>query len=149
MSTRSPKPADAPWIIPYLTVKDVDQSLDFYQKAFGFEKKFSMPGQNGRTAHAEMVWQGSTFMLGGEGGPNPCRTPTSSGTRSPVSLYVYCQDVDQMYKRAVAEGAKSEAQPQDMFWGDRMCSVTDPDGHSWSFATNVADFDQSKIPDCV
>jgi PhnB protein len=36
--------------------------------------------------------------------------------------------------------------PQDMFWGDRMCNLLDPDGHSWSFATNVADFDPSKVP---
>jgi uncharacterized glyoxalase superfamily protein PhnB len=146
MNKRPPKPAEAAWIAPYLTVKDADAALAFYQKAFGFEKRFSMPGPGGRTVHAEMVWQDGSFMLGCEGGENKCKAPVSTGVRSPISLYVYCADVDALYKRATAAGAKSEKQPENMFWGDRMCTVTDPDGHVWNFATNVADFDPSKAP---
>jgi uncharacterized glyoxalase superfamily protein PhnB len=35
--------------------------------------------------------------------------------------------------------------PQDMFYGDRVCTLVDPDGHIWYFATNVADFDPAKM----
>lgn len=146
MTKRPAKPVESPWISPYLTVKDVDAALSFYQKAFGFEKRFSMPGPDGRAAHAEMVWQEGSFMLGCEGGNNKCKAPVTTGTRPPVSLYVYCEDVDSLFKRATTAGAKTETLPQDMFWGDRMCTLIDPDGHIWNFATNVADFDPSKAP---
>ena len=43
-------------------------------------------------------------------------------------------------------GAKAVFPPQNMFWGDRICKLTDPDGHVWNFATNVEDFDPSKVP---
>ena len=62
------------------------------------------------------------------------------------SLYVYCEDVDALFARAVAAGAKAIKPPQDQFYGDRTCTVEDQDGYWWNFATNVADFDPSKAP---
>ena len=146
MNQRPAKPATSPWIIPALTVKDIDRAINFYQEAFGFEKKFTMPGPEGRTVHGEVVWQDCSFMLGLEGPNNTCKAPITSGVRPPLGLYVYCQDVDAVYKRATAAGAKSETAPQSMFWGDRMCTLIDPDGSVWMFATTVADFDPSKAP---
>jgi uncharacterized glyoxalase superfamily protein PhnB len=52
-------------------------------------------------------------------------------------MYVYCEDVDALCDRAWKAGAKVEVAPQDMFWGDRMCKLVDPDGHVWNFATHV------------
>jgi uncharacterized glyoxalase superfamily protein PhnB len=66
--------------------------------------------------------------------------------RPAIGLYLYCEDVDAVYKRALAAGAKSDRAPKDMFYGDRVCAVIDPDGYLWSFGTNVADFDPSKAP---
>ena len=146
MSKRPAKPTEMPWVTPFLTVKDADAALAFYQKAFGFEKKFSMPGPDGKTAHAEVHWRDGVIMFGPEGPQNKCKAPSTLGTRPPVGIFVYCEDVDALYKRATAAGAKSEMPPQDMFWGDRMCTVVDPDDHMWSFATNVADFDPAKTP---
>jgi PhnB protein len=146
MSKRPAKPADMPWVATFLTVKDADASLAFYQKAFGFEKKMSMPGPDGKTAHAEVRWRDGVIMFGTEGPQNKCKAPSTLGIRPPVGMYVYCEDVDALYKRATAAGAKSEMPPQDMFWGDRMCTVLDPDGHIWSFAANMADFDPAKAP---
>ena len=146
MSKRPAKPADYPWIVPFLTVRDADAALAFYQKAFGFEKRMTMPGPNGKTSHAEMSWHDGVFMFGPEGGPNPCKAPVTLGVRPPSGLYVYVDDVDALYKRATAAGAKSDKAPETMFWGDRMCTVIDPDGHLWSFGTNVAEFDPTKAP---
>jgi uncharacterized glyoxalase superfamily protein PhnB len=149
MSKRPARPPGSPWLSPYLVVKDADAALDFYQRAFGFEKRLAMPGPDGRTKHAEMTWQDALIMFGPEGtGPDGCptRTPVTSGVASPMGLYLYCNDVDALFKRATAAGAKGDAPPQDMFWGDRICKLTDLDGYSWCFATNVADFDPSKAP---
>lgn len=146
MSKRPAKPADYPWIVPSLTVKDADAALAFYQKAFGFEKKMTMPGPDGKTVHAEVRWRDQVVMISPESPQYPCKAPITLGIRPPSGLYVYVDDVDALCKRATAAGAKVDKAPADMFWGDRTCSLIDPDGHVWSFGTNVADFDPTKAP---
>lgn len=146
MSNRPPKPNNMPWLTPCLTVKDPDASVAFYQKAFGFEKRFSMPGPEGRSIHAELAWHDGVIMLGPECPKDACKAPATTGVRPSNALYLYCDDVDALFERAKAAGAAVEAPPQDMFWGDRTCSLRDPDGYVWHFATNMADFDPSKVP---
>jgi PhnB protein len=147
MAKRSPRPAGMPWITPYLTVKDASAALDFYQRAFGFEKRVEMPGPDGRITHAEMSWRDGVIMMGPEGAYGATtKAPATSGTEAPINIYVYCDDVDALCARAKAAGAKVTSPPQDMFWGDRCCKLIDPSGYSWSFATNVGDFDPSKAP---
>ncbi len=146
MANRAAKPDNMPWLTPCLTVKDVDAAVAFYEKAFGFEKRFSMPGPDGRTLHAEVAWHDTVIMLGPECAERACKSPASTGVRPSNSLYLYCDDVDATFKRATAAGATVESPPVDMFWGDRTCSLIDPDGYFWGFATNVADFDPAKAP---
>lgn len=148
MAQRSPKPAGMPWIVPYLTVSDPQASVEFYEEAFGFERRSEscLQGPDGKLMHAELRFRDAVIMLGPEceHGPQKDRTPAKSGVPSPLSLYVYCDDVDALKERAQSAGAQVMCEPVDMFWGDRMCTLTDPDGHRWTFATNVADFDPEK-----
>ena len=58
---------------------------------------------------------------------------------TPVTIHGYVEDCDAAVKRAAAAGATVQMPPDDMFWGDRYGVVTDPFGHSWSFATHVKD----------
>jgi len=58
---------------------------------------------------------------------------TLGGT--PVSFYLYVEDADQAFARAVSAGAKADMAVADMFWGDRCGQLTDPFGHKWSLAT--------------
>lgn len=74
------------------------------------------------------------------------RTPAHMGIELPLNLYVYCPDVDALTTRARDAGAEVLAEPADMFWGDRMVSLRDPDGYLWSFATNIGEFDPSRVP---
>ncbi len=149
MPDRPAKPADLPRLIPYLTVKDPAKTLAFYQKAFGFEPREQniLKGPDGKIMHAEVRIKEAVVMFGPEDNPGcKAKSPNTSGTPAPVGLYVYCEDVDALWKRATAAGAKPGVEPVDMFWGDRMCQLFDIDGHSWTFAKNVADFDPSKMP---
>ena len=145
---RSPKPVDTSWITPVLTVHDINKAIEFYEKAFGFEKKTVYPDKQGRIVHAEVKFQNEiVIMLGLEGAfDNQCKTPANSGIQCPINLYVYCPDIDGLYKRAKKAGAKITMEIADMFWGDRVAQFEDPDGYRWMFATNVADFDPSKQP---
>jgi uncharacterized glyoxalase superfamily protein PhnB len=49
MSAPTGRPAGMPWVTPYLTVKDADAALAFYERAFGFTKRNAVPGQSGTT----------------------------------------------------------------------------------------------------
>src|SRR4051812_13923083 len=96
----SKKPVNMPWITPYLIVSDAAKSLDFYSRAFGFEKRFEMKGPDGKIGHAEMQLRDGVIMLGPAmaNAPN-LKTPKAAGTRS-VSIFVYVDDVDALCKRA-------------------------------------------------
>jgi len=150
MSKRPPCPSGCSWLSPYLMVRDADAALAFYEKAFGFKKRMTVPGPDGKSMHAEAMWKDIVIMFGAVPESKmaewECRPPVLQGVRSPVSLYVYCEDVDALFKRAIAAGAKEIKPPQDQFYGDRTCALEDPDGYWWNFATNVADFDPSKTP---
>jgi uncharacterized glyoxalase superfamily protein PhnB len=138
--SKSARPADMPWLIPYLMVGDVDQALAFYQKAFNFEKASTSPGEDNKTSHGEIRYKDQVIMCGREGAQceevTSAKSPKTLGTPSPVMLYVYCDDVDAIYKQAIAAGAESQMEPQETHWGDKMCSLLDPFGHSWCFATH-------------
>ena len=125
-------------VTPYLAVRGAAKALDFYAKAFGAEERFRMPGPNGKVMHAEMKLGDSMIMLGDEaperGAPAP---PTLGGT--PVGLLLYVHDVDARFERATRAGCTTQMPPTDMFWGDRMCKLSDPFGHSWSIATHRED----------
>src|SRR4051794_23687958 len=103
MSQRPPRPAGTPWVSPYLTVKDADAAIAFYQQAFGFETRMAIPGPDGKTGHAEMTWKDGLIMLGAEN-PSSCsnKSPATLAISSPVTLYVYCDDVDALFTRATA-----------------------------------------------
>jgi uncharacterized glyoxalase superfamily protein PhnB len=127
-----------PWLTPSLTVRDAQAALDFYERAFGFQTKFTKDGPDGAIIHAEMTWNDGLVMLSPEGAfGGTTKAPATSGTSSPISLYLYCDDVEALFARAAEAGAGVVTPPMDTFWGDRMCRLTDPDGYSWAFATHV------------
>jgi PhnB protein len=66
------------------------------------------------------------------------RTPRSYGG-SPVHLYIYVADVDQVFKRAIEAGAKVIDQAENRDWGDRTAGIEDPYGHVWWVGTPIKD----------
>jgi uncharacterized glyoxalase superfamily protein PhnB len=108
----------------------------------------TMPDSSGRIIHGDAGWNGSTLIMLGPANleMSPMQPPTVSGTPPPLSLYVYCKDVDALHARAGAAGAKVVQAPTDQFWGDRIAIIEDPDGYRWTFATNTGPFDPSKAP---
>lgn len=118
----------------YLNVKDVDAAIAFYEKAFGFKKKFVMPGPDGKIIHGELLHGNCTVMIGRPMPESGGKTPSDLGG-SPTTVYVYVKDVDGLATRARAAGAQVTRELKDEFWGDRCCGFADPDGHQWYFAT--------------
>ena len=129
----------APWLTPYLIVKDAKAASEFYQKAFGLTQKEASTDDKGHVMHVELTYHDALIMLGAECTYDgiEMKSPASLKVHSPIGLYLYCEDVDAFHKRAVAAGATCLMAPTDMFWGDRYCKLRDPDGHIWSFGTHT------------
>lgn len=145
MSDRPPKPEGMSWVNPMLTVKNMRGSLDFYAKAFGFEKSFEMPDDNGNLVHAEMKYRGQSLMFGPEWPDSTSKAPaTTAGTTA--DMYLYTDNIEEAFKRATDAGANVLMQVKDQFWGDRTFLVECPEGHKWMFAQNVADYDPDNVP---
>lgn len=125
-------------VTPYITVDDASSALAFYQKALGAEEVMRIPGPDGRICHAEIRIGDSRVMLADEFPDLGARSPKSLGGIS-GSLMVYVDDVDESFARAVAAGATVLRPVKNQFYGDRSGCVTDPFGHTWTFATHVED----------
>ena len=133
-------PKDYNSVTPYLVVKGAAQAIDYYKKVFGATEVMRMPGPDGKIGHAELKIGNSYIMLADE---NPSMGQGHSSATamggSPVSLYVYLPDVDQVVQRATAGGAKVLKPVEDQFYGDRSGFIQDPFGHLWGVATHIED----------
>lgn len=125
-------------ITPYLAVDDASAAIDFYQSAFGAEERARTSGPGGSIMHAELAIGDSLVMLSDPFPMASAKPPKELGGTS-VSIFVYVEDIDAVYKQAIDAGASSLMEPDDMFWGDRFGAVSDPFGHSWTIATHVED----------
>jgi len=125
-------------VTPYLIIKGAAEAIEFYKKAFGATELMRMPTPQGTIAHAEIKIGDSPVMLADEYPEMGYRSPASLGG-SGLSLMLYIENCDEVFKRALAAGAK-ELQPlQDQFYGDRSGTLQDPFGHVWTIATHVED----------
>src|SRR4030095_16400761 len=86
----------------------------------------------------------SMLMIADEWPQGECKSPQSLGGTS-INLFLYVQDVDSAFQKAVAAGAKASMPPTDMFWGDRYSKLVDPYGHSWGMATHKLDMTPEEI----
>ena len=124
-------------VTPYLVIAGVDRVMKFLRLAFGAAEKFPpMKRPDGTVAHAEMRIGDSDVMIGEARGEYP---PT------PGSFYVYVEDVDGTYRRALRAGAVSVTEPQDQFYGDRSAGVRDPGGNFWWIATHKEDVSEKEM----
>ena len=131
-------------VTPYLIIKGASAAIDFYKKAFGATELFRMPDPSGKgVAHAEIKIGDSPIMLADEQ-PQMYRSPQSLGG-TPVSLMLYVEDVDTVFPRAVAAGAKVVKPIADQFYGDRSGTLHDPFGHLWTIATHKKDVSSEEM----
>src|SRR3569623_1355968 len=125
-------------ITPYLVLSDASRAIEFYKQAFDAKEISRMGGPGGKIGHAELKIGDSMLMLSDEMPGAGNRSPQSLGG-SPVSMFLYVENVDSVFDRAVKAGANADMPPQDMSWGDRYVKLTDPFGHSWGLATHIED----------
>jgi len=124
-------------LTPGLTCKNASAAMELYKKAFGAVEQSRMAGPDGKILHAEMQIGDSRMFLADEF-PGMAAAPTPGAPPS-QSMFLYVDDVDAVYQKAVAAGCTAAMPVADMFWGDRFGKVIDPFGHHWNLATHKED----------
>ena len=137
---KSPVPDGFHTVTPQLIFDNAAQAIDWYKKSLGAEEKSRAVSPDGKIMHAELQIGNSRIMLNDAmGGGKSAKA--FGGT--PISLWLYVQDCDALFNRAVAAGARVAPGPMgqlaDQFWGDRSGTFTDPYGYQWTVATRKED----------
>jgi PhnB protein len=125
-------------LTPYLVCKDAARAIEFYRNVLGATEKMRMPAPDGKVGHAELQFGSSQLMLADEYPEMGYRGPQAFGG-SPVTLHLYVDDVDTVFKRAVSAGAKERQPVENKFYGDRSGTIEDPFGHTWNLSTHIED----------
>jgi PhnB protein len=124
-------------ITPAIVCKGAARAIEFYKEVFHAKEINRMAGPGGTIGHAELQIGDSKIMLNDEF-PGMANAPGSDLNTS-NSLFLYTDNVDALFDRAVKAGAKVEMPLQNQFWGDRYGKVRDPFGHQWGLAQHVED----------
>jgi PhnB protein len=142
MAIVKPIPQGYTTVTPSITLNDTAKAIEFYKKAFGATERMRVPGPDGKIMHAEIQIGNAIIMMNDE-----CmgqRSAKSLGS-SPASFYLYFEDADMAFKKAIAAGGKELQPPTDMFWGDRLGLIEDPFGYQWNIASHVKDITQEEM----
>jgi PhnB protein len=133
-----PIPDGYPRVTPYLTIDGAAAAIDFYIQVFGAKERMRLPDPSGKIGHAELELGDSVIMLADVYPEMSGLSPKAIGG-TPVTIFLYVEDVDATYDRAVKAGAKPLEPVENKFYGDRAGQFEDPFGHRWSVATHVED----------
>ena len=140
-----PVPPGFHTLTPHLIVRDADQAIEFYKRAFGAELVGGVARMpDGKVMHAMLRIGDSNLMLNDEMPEYGALSPAKGGSSS-VTIHIYTPDVDKAFERATSAGAQVKMPLADQFWGDRYGLVTDPSGHQWSIAAHVKDLSPEQI----
>ena len=109
-------------VCPYLMVKSVEAQIDFLVNVFQAEVKEEMKAKEGELRHGEVRIGDSVIMMGKSREEYPSRKSMN---------YIFVQDVDTAYNKALELGAKSVMEPTDQYYGHRDAGIEDPQGNEW------------------
>lgn len=117
-------------VTPYFIVADGRRFLEFLKAGLGAEEIEVYKDDNGRIMHAQLRLGDSMLEFG---------EATEQHPAMKLGLHVYVPDMDALYERAVAAGAKTLRSPRVEAYGERSAGVEDPAGNVWWIATRVSE----------
>jgi PhnB protein len=120
----------------FVIVDGAAELIAFLSEVFDGVETERISLHDGRIGHAEVRVGKSIVMLTDASERFPART---------CALYVYVDDVDDTYRRALAAAASSIAEPENKFYGNREAGVIDPFGNLWWIATLKEEVDADEL----
>ena len=120
----------APTLQPCLHPLRAEPVINFVKRAFGAQELGRHATPDGVIHHVTVKIGNGLMEMGEAHGPYQ---------PMPTMFYLYVEDCDALYKRALSAGATSISEPQDQPYGDRSGGVIDPFGNKWYIATHIKD----------
>jgi catechol 2,3-dioxygenase-like lactoylglutathione lyase family enzyme len=109
-------------ISPVFHVRDVDAAVRFYTEALGFTQSFRFGNYAGLKLGICEI--------------HIC-TPGDYGVRRGGNAYIFCDEVDEYFRKIVSAGAKPTSEPRNHAYGMRDFVILDPDGNQLSFGCDI------------
>ena len=140
-----PTPSGWPRLSCSIFYDDPRAAIDWLCRAFGFEVRLKVEGDDGVIHHSELCFGEALVMVSGTGGKEAWqalyRSPQQTGWITQASA-LFVDDVDLHYQRALAAGAKVVREPTtndygEDYWVDRSYGALDPEGHLWWFMQRI------------
>lgn len=123
-------------ITPFLKLPNAERLAEFLKQAFGGIERGRLLKPDGSLLHTEILI-GDSMVMVHEAPPH--------WTPKPCTLYLHVEDVDATYKRAMAAGGKSIAEPANMYYGARVACVQDVSENDWWIAARVEELSLEEI----
>lgn len=123
-------------VTPFVIVKDATSLLEFIKKAFHGETTSVMNDPDGKVMHATAKIGDSIIMVADAMERFPAM---------PCMLYLYVDDVDKVYQKALKAGGQSLREPTNEFYGDRSAGIKDAWDNQWWVATHIEDVEDEEL----
>jgi uncharacterized glyoxalase superfamily protein PhnB len=135
-------PKGWPRLSSSLFYEDAAAAIDWLGRAFDFQVRIKVDGEDGTVTHSELEYGEAVIMVCSVSKEKGYASPRSCGGGNTQSLFLYVDDVDAHCERARAAGAKILKEPTvtdygEEHWADRGYGAEDPEGHRWWFAHRV------------
>ena len=131
-------------VTPHIVVRDAARAAEWYQRALGADIGSRIPVPDGRSMQIELLFGDSQVMIADEFPEFGAVSPLAlGGTYGALTITV--DAVDELWDRALAEGAQVHSPLQDAFWGERHGQIMDPFGHRWGLAQPVEDVPHDEV----
>ncbi len=135
-----PTPLGWPRLSTAIFYTDGHAAIDWLCRAFGFEARLVVKGDDGRLEHSELTLDDALIMVGvAAREETPYQSsPQSVGGANTQTACIHIDDVDGHCARARAAGARIVREPKtsdygEDYWADRTYEAVDPEGHHWYF----------------
>ena len=146
---RKPDKSKLTYVDPYIRVKDVARSADWYKRMLGFQIAMAMPNKKSPSfvrMHAGGDQDGVALMIG-DGGDAISGKKATALTRAAISsrkaqrvvtfYYRVDRNIDDFFASVKRKKAKVTSPIQDMEYGMREFTIRDPDGYDITIAQNL------------
>jgi uncharacterized glyoxalase superfamily protein PhnB len=136
-------PSGWPRIASALYYQDANAAIDWLTRAFGFEPRLVVEGDDGGVVHSELAFGDGLVMVSSTSRRPWLRSPRAVGGGNTQSIMVYVDDVEGHCARARAAGATIATEPTtsdygEEYWKDRSYEAIDCEGHHWWFCQRLA-----------
>lgn len=138
-------PPGWPRISSAVYYQDPVKAIEWLCRAFGFEVRLKVEGDDGSIVHSELTLGEGVVMVAGRKADFPYRhSPRELDGANTQSMMVYIDDVEAHCRRARSTGARIVAEPTttdygEDYWCDRGYEVEDLEGHHWWFYQRLRD----------